>query len=88
MTVEEAIYVRDNIESPPHYTAGREFEPRKVIIDWDLDFYLGNVVKYVSRVGRKGDKKKALEDLLKARQYLNWEIELYSKGESNGNKKV
>lgn len=60
------------ISNPSHYTEGREYEPRKVIIDWDLNYYLGNAVKYIARAGRKGD---AIEDLKKARQYLDWEIE-------------
>lgn len=37
-----------------------------------LDFLAGNVVKYVCRAGRKGDK---ITDLLKARTYLDWLIE-------------
>lgn len=37
-----------------------------------LDFLAGNVVKYVCRAGRKGDK---VTDLLKAKQYLEWLIE-------------
>lgn len=41
-----------------------------------MNFNLGNVVKYVSRAGRKGD---ALEDLRKARQYLDFEIEAMEK---------
>lgn len=44
-----------------------------------LGFYLGNTVKYISRAGRKGD---AVEDLEKAKQYLEWEIERL-KGEDN-----
>lgn len=55
------------VVSPKHYTAGRKHEPWDVIADWGLDFDLGNVVKYVSRAGRKGD---AMEDLQKAEQYL------------------
>lgn len=62
----------DNVSNPSHYTDGRSYEPRKIIRDWDLNFNLGNVVKYISRAGRKGD---ILEDLLKARQYLDFEIE-------------
>ena len=38
---------------------------------WGLGFGLGNVVKYVSRAGKKGA---ALEDLKKARWYLDEEI--------------
>lgn len=66
----------DPISHPSHYTEGRQYEPRKVIEDWDLGFYLGNVVKYISRAGRKEDM---LEDLRKARQYLDWEIEKWTK---------
>lgn len=60
------------ITGPDHYLKGRQYEPRKVIDDWGLGFYLGNTVKYISRAGRKGSR---LEDLKKARQYLDWEIE-------------
>lgn len=37
-----------------------------------LGFLEGNVIKYVARAGRKGDKR---EDLLKAKQYLDWLLE-------------
>ena len=70
--------VFDNISNPDHYTGGRKYEPRKVIADWGLNFYLGNTVKYISRAGRKGD---ALEDLKKAAQYLEWEIERLEENE-------
>lgn len=60
------------ITRPSHYVEGRRYEPRKVIQDWDLNFYLGNAVKYISRAGRKGP---AVEDLRKAIQYLEFEIE-------------
>ena len=62
----------DPIARPVHYCGGRKYEPRKVIEDWDLDFYLGNAVKYISRAGRKGP---AIDDLQKAVQYLYFEIE-------------
>lgn len=64
----------DNISHPAHYTEGRKYEPRKVIADWKLSFNLGNVVKYVSRAGRK-DPNKTIEDLKKAIQYIEYEIE-------------
>ena len=60
------------IKHPSHYTAGRKYEPKDVIRDWELNFNLGSVVKYISRAGRKGDK---IEDLEKARQFLDFEIE-------------
>ena len=62
----------DEVSHPSHYTEGRKYEPRKVIADWGLNFNLGNAVKYVSRAGRKGDK---IEDLRKAIQYIEFEIE-------------
>lgn len=61
----------DSIANPSHYVEGRDYEPHLVIEDWGLNFNLGNVVKYIARAGRKDD---ALEDLLKARQYLDFEI--------------
>lgn len=69
----------DSVSSPSHYIEGRKYEPRKVITDWGLNFNLGNAVKYLSRAGRKGDK---IEDLRKAIQYIEFEIE-----ESEGKKK-
>lgn len=62
----------DVVSHPSHYTEGRKYEPRKVIADWGLNFNLGNAVKYISRAGRKGDK---IEDLRKAIQYIEFEIE-------------
>ena len=44
------------------------------IVDQDLPYLLGNVVKYVSRAGKK-DPNKQLEDLHKAEAYLRKEIE-------------
>lgn len=60
------------ISHPSHYCDGRKYEPRKVIADWKLNFNLGNAIKYLSRAGRKGDK---VEDLRKAIQYIEFEIE-------------
>lgn len=58
----------DNVNHPSHYAEGRRYEPIDVIEDWELDFHLGNAVKYISRAGRKGD---AREDIEKAVWYLN-----------------
>jgi hypothetical protein len=58
------------VNHPPHYTAGK-FEVIDVIEDWGLGFNLGNTVKYVARSGHKGSR---LEDLKKARWYLDREI--------------
>ncbi|HNB59559.1 MAG TPA: DUF3310 domain-containing protein [Phycisphaerales bacterium] len=60
----------DPIQRPPHYTFST-IEPIQAIEAWQLGFHLGCVVKYVCRAGRKGDK---VEDLQKARWYLDREI--------------
>ena len=63
----------DPINNPSHYAEGRKFEPIEVIEDWKLNYRMGNVLKYVSRAGRKQD---AIEDLKKAVWYLQREIEV------------
>lgn len=61
------------VNHPPHYGgADNPYEAIKVIEAWQLGFCLGNTVKYLSRAGKKGD---ALEDLKKARWYLDREIQ-------------
>lgn len=57
----------DNVNHPSHYTDGN-IEVIDYIEDKQLGFHLGNVVKYISRAGKKGD---TLEDLKKAQWYLN-----------------
>ena len=65
---------RETVDHPAHYGGASDpFEAIKVIDAWGLGFSLGNALKYIARAGRKGD---ALEDLRKARWYLNHEIEL------------
>lgn len=59
--------VNDPINHPLHYTFG-SIEVINAIEDWGLNYHLGNVVKYVVRAGRKGSE---LEDLQKARWYLD-----------------
>ena len=60
------------VDHPPHYGgADNPYEAIKVIEAWSLGFNLGNTVKYISRAERKGAP---LEDLKKARWYLDREI--------------
>lgn len=62
-----------SVDHPAHYGgADNTYEAIKVIEAWELGFNLGNVVKYISRAGKKGSK---LEDLKKAQWYLKREIE-------------
>ena len=58
--------------TPNHYK--QKVQPIDLIEAFDLNFNLGNVVKYVSRAGSKGD---TLEDLEKAFYYLKRELEKY-----------
>ena len=69
----------DNVNHPSHYTDGN-IEVMDFIEDKQLNFARGNVIKYVSRAGKK-DPNKELEDLKKAMWYLNREIERLSKDE-------
>lgn len=58
------------VNHPRHYHP-ETIEVIDAIEAWDLGFCLGNVVKYVARAYRKED---ALQDLWKARWYLDREI--------------
>ena len=72
--------MNDVVNHPSHYTSGG-IEVWDFIVDQDLDYLRGNVIKYVSRAGKK-DPLKELEDLNKARAYLNKAIEELEKGKS------
>lgn len=61
----------DAVDHPAHYGGDSKYETIKVIEAWGLGFNLGNVVKYISRAGKKGDKQKDLE---KALWYLEREL--------------
>lgn len=63
--------LHDPINRPAHYIAPNGMEVEDVIEAFNLGWRLGNVVKYVLRADRKGAD---LEDLQKARRYLNREI--------------
>lgn len=70
--------MNDVVNHPQHYTSGK-IEVIDFIEDKELGFNLGNVVKYVARAGRKKSQgksleAKALEDLKKARFYIDREI--------------
>jgi hypothetical protein len=64
--------VNDPVNKPSHYTDGK-IEVLDFIEDKKLGFHLGNVVKYVCRAGKK-DPAKTVEDLKKARFYLDRKI--------------
>jgi hypothetical protein len=63
----------DPVNHPAHYGGeDNPYEAIKVIEAWKLNFNLGNAVKYICRAGKKGAQ---LEDLEKARWYLDREIQ-------------
>ena len=59
-----------------------QYEPIKVINHYNLNFNLGNVIKYVLRAGKKDNNSK-LSDLRKAIDYLKYEIDLEMENRSN-----
>lgn len=61
------------VNHPAHYGGDTTYETIKVIMAWDLGFNLGNAVKYISRAGKKNPIAE-IEDLKKARFYLDYEI--------------
>lgn len=62
------------VNHPKHYGGeNNPYEAIKVIEAWELDFSLGNTVKYISRAGKKIPEKE-LEDLEKAKWYLERRI--------------
>ena len=64
----EFFYIQhmEKVNHPKHYNKGK-IEVIEAIEDWGLNFSEGNVVKYVARHRFKGEP---LEDLKKARWYL------------------
>lgn len=69
------------VNHPQHYGGeDNPYEVIKVIEAWNLDFHLGNTVKYISRAGKKGTDKE-LQDLKKALWYLQRKIEKISENQ-------
>jgi hypothetical protein len=62
-----ALYAEDKVNHPSHYKVGG-IETIDFIEAKQLDYHLGNVVKYISRADHKDEK---LENLKKAQWYLN-----------------
>ena len=60
----------DPVTSPAHYTQGK-IQVMDFILDQKFNYPIGQVVRYVSRYEHKGEP---LQDLKKAREYLNREI--------------
>lgn len=80
---------KETVNHPAHYGGDVRYEAIKVIEAWGLGFNLGQVLKYVRRfntpkivelVNIPIETAKALEDLKKARWYLDREIQRLENG--------
>ena len=71
MRYAELEHMQNTADNPPHYTKSK-IQPLEVIMDWDLNFPLGNIVKLVKRLY---EKDTPLENLYKMRKYLNEMVE-------------
>ena len=71
-------YKMNNQNTPQHYQG--TIQPIDLIDAQNLNFNLGNVVKYVCRAGKKQGEN-ILSDLDKAKNYINYEIERIKKNE-------
>jgi len=72
---------KDMVNHPPHYTSGGietiDYMQAKLTPEQFEGYLAGNVIKYISRYQHKN----GLEDLRKARWYLDKLISLYEKFE-------
>jgi len=58
-------------KTPVHYKNKNKYDLIDVGVDYKLNFFRFNVLKYIARAGKKDDE---LQDLLKAKDYLEREI--------------
>ena len=65
--------MNNTVNHPAYYTDG-SIEVSDFIADKNLNFFRGNVVKYVARAGKKNAETE-VEDLKKAQWYIGREIE-------------
>lgn len=70
----------DPVDHPAHYTAHPSGIECIQITEY-MNFNLGNAVKYIWRAGGKGDM---IEDLRKARWYIDREIARLERGKVGG----
>jgi hypothetical protein len=63
-------------ENEKNYYGDKEspYEAIKIINNLNLNFNRGNVLKYILRAGKKYEDKE-IEDLIKAKNYIDYEIE-------------
>lgn len=69
--VTEVDNMREMVNSPDHYRGESLLEAIDVIEDFNLNFNLGNAIKYILRCNKK---ENCVQDLSKAMWYLNREL--------------
>jgi hypothetical protein len=62
---------KNEIMTPIHYTSGLDYDLIDVALNYNLNFFRFNVLKYICRAGKKQNE---LQDLEKAVDYLQREI--------------
>lgn len=70
----------DVVRKPEHYNYSK-IQPKDVIRAWGLNFNLGSAVKYIARAGHKDD---IIQDLSKAIQFIQFDLEYYNDHVLNG----
>ena len=69
----------DAVDHPSHYAEGWSNGAEVIDITENLNFNRGNAIKYIARAGRK-DAMKTIEDLRKARWYIDRELKRVGEG--------
>lgn len=64
---------KEAVNHPDHYQSKSGIEVIDVIEAFNLSFSLGNVIKYILRAGKKDER---IQELLKAKWYLERELKL------------
>jgi len=64
-----------DVDHPDHYTMG--IEVTDFIASWEMDWFRGNILKYIVRCPFKGN---TLKDLKKAKWYMDDLIKRYEDG--------
>lgn len=78
--IKQYLSVDNAVDHPAHYCYSK-YEPKDVIRGWGLNFNLGSAVKYIARAGRKDD---IIQDLEKAKKFLEFEIEALKEEREDG----
>ena len=75
INIKPGVAPKETVNHPNHYNIGG-IEVIDFIESWNLGFSLGNAIKYITRAPYKSDE---LEDLKKARWYIDREIQRLEK---------